>query len=203
MAIAGKVGAVLKHDGDPIAFTDEATTPDATYTRYIITDSAKRYWNKNSPVTVKVNGVIQTSGFSIEYVGGVVVFDSALQPTDTVTVSGEYYNVTQVMGFKNWSLDPGREFEEATCFESGGWKEFVSVLTGASGSCEGFWVTDRSDWVGAEHIIVLYVDYQGASKARYEGYGFVKGKNLEVPVDSLVEESLDFEFNGPVYYREG
>ena len=89
MPIAGKLGAVYRTDGNAsTAFTTEATTSNATYTRYSITNSAKRFWDDAVSVTVKKNGTTITTGFTIEYAGGVVVFTTPNLNTDVITVSG-------------------------------------------------------------------------------------------------------------------
>ena len=47
---------------------------------------------------VKKDGVEVTSGYKIEYPGGVIVFDEALN-TEVITVSGKYITVEQLAGF--------------------------------------------------------------------------------------------------------
>lgn len=204
MALSGKVGAVYVQTADaPVAFTDEATTPNATYTRYTISNAAKRYWSKDYVVTVKKNTVVQTTGFTIEYVGGVIVFATALQPTDVVTVSGYYVNVSQAGGFFNWSLDAELETAEATTFASQGWKQFEPTLKGFSGSAEAYWGNaDFFNKLGQEVVIVLYTD-AGAAKNRYEGYAVITSDSIETAVDALIQETIEFQGSGPLYYREG
>lgn len=204
MGIAGKVGAVYVQTADaPVAFTDEATTANATYTRYTITNTSKRYWSKSYAVTVKKNSVVQTSGFSIEYAGGVIVFDSALQPTDVVTVSGYYVTVSQAGGFFNWSLDAELETAEATTFASQGWKQFEPTLKGFSGSAEAYWGNaDFFNKLGQEVVVVLYTD-AGTAKNRYEGYALITSDGIETAVDALIQETIEFTGAGALYYREG
>ncbi|MCL5045569.1 MAG: hypothetical protein M1598_01980 [Actinobacteria bacterium] len=204
MALSGKVGAVYRQTTDPaVAFVDEATTADASYTRYQITNPAKRYWDKSQAVTVKKNSVIQSSGFKIEHLSGFVVFDAALLGTDVVTVSGSYLTVSQVGGMFNWSLDVEAETEEVTTFASAGWKEYLPTNIGFSGSAEAYW-GDASFFtaLGTEVILVFYVDV-GASKKRYEGYGVISKDGVEVAHDAVVQESIDFQGSGKLYYREG
>lgn len=204
MAIKGTVGAVLASTGAAnAAFVDQATTADGTRTRYTINDVNLRYWDHNQPVTVKVNGVVQASGFRLEHIGGAVVFDVARAPEDVVTVSGEAKAVAQVGGLANWSVDGGADTQDVTTFQSAGWKEFVSGLREWSGSAEGFWGSRAFfDALGQEVIVVLYVDF-GQAKARFEGLAIVTGDGVETPVDGLVQESVDLQGTGPLYYREG
>lgn len=101
MAITGMIGAVYVSDINtaPISFTDQATTKDATLTRYQVTNTAYRYWPLDATITVKKNGTVVSSGYKLERAGGYVVFDSPLQGTDVVTVSGQALTLVQCGGF--------------------------------------------------------------------------------------------------------
>jgi hypothetical protein len=204
MAIAGKLGAVYCQTADAsTTFTDEATTSSAGYTRYTITSATKRYWDKTAAVTVKKNGGAITTGYTIEYPGGVVVFDVALAPGDAVTVSGKYLTVSQVGGFFNWSLDANADMAEKTTYVSASWKEFKQTLNGFSGSAEAYWGDETFfNNLGQEMIIVLYVDV-GAAKIRFEGYVLFNSDGIEANVSEIVQESIEFEGNGKLYYRTG
>lgn len=201
--ITGKVGAIyVQTSAAPVAFTNEATTADAAKQRYTITNTAKRYWDKSTPVTVKVDGNTVTTGFTIEYAGGVVVFDVS-QGTAVVTVSGAYLTVSQAGGFFKWSLDLEQETAEVTTFQSSGWKEFMATLKGFSGSAEAYWGNSTFfDNLGQECVVVFYVD-SGAAKTRFEGFAIITGDSLETPNDDIVQESIDIQGTGPLYFREG
>lgn len=202
--IAGTVGAVYCQTGASTAFTDEATTVITAYTRYQITNADKRYWNKNVTVTVKVNAVVKTTGYKLEYLGGYVVFDTNLASTDTVTVSGEYYAVAEVGQIYSWSLDGSADTEEVTDFETAPWKSHLPTLKDRTISAEWWWGDSQFfDNLGKEYIIVLYVD-SGTPKRRYETYGVISGISPECPVDSVVSESIDIQGSTKeFYYREG
>ena len=206
MALSGKVAAVYQQTtAAGAAFVDEATTPDATYTRYQITNTAYRYWDRTEPVTVKKNGVIQTSGFTLEYLSGYVVFAAALLSTDVVTVSGTALNVAQVAGMFNWKLDIEQVLAETTTFADGGWKTFAPLLRGFSGSAEAYWAnSDQFNLLTSKDdvILILYVD-SGTSKRRYEMFAQLVKNGINVPVNEFIKESIDFTGDGSLYYREG
>jgi len=207
MALSGKVAAVYQQTAAAgVAFTDQATTDiGGTHTRYQITDTAKRYWDPTQTVTVKKNGVIQSSGFTIEHLSGFVVFSSALLATDVVTVSGTALTVSQIAGMFNWKLDAEQDLADVTTFASGGWKEFTPLLAGFSGSAEAYWVNgDQFNLLSTKDdvILVLYVD-SGASLRRYEMFGHIKKNSISVPVNEVIKESIEFQGDGKLFYREG
>lgn len=203
MAISGKIGAVYVSDVNtaPVAFTDQATIADVAYRRYQVANVAYRYWPLNVAITVKKNGSIITSGFTLERAGGFVVFDAALLATDVVTVSGQALTLVQCGGFFNWSVDMKAELQEATTFASGGWKEHVLTVEGWSGKAEAYWGDDRFfKSLGEILVVKLFVD-SGASQRCFEGFAIVTSDSIETSVDKIVSEKIEFEGIGPLYAR--
>lgn len=201
MALAGKLGAVyLQTDAAPTAFTNEATTANTARTRYTITNTVKRYWSKGVALVVKVGGVTVTTGYTLEYAGGVVVFDVAQAVGAVVTVSGSYVVVAQAGGFFDWSLEPTMDTQEKTTFQSNGWKEYKTTIKGFTVSAEAFWGDERFfNTLGTELIIVLYVGV--AAITRYEGYAVVSSDGISTAVDELIQETVEFTGDGPICYR--
>lgn len=188
-------------DSNSVVFTDEATTANSDKTRYTITDGDKRYWDRNTTVTVKVDTVVQSTGFHIEYPGGVVVFDTG-QDDGVVTVSGSYYTVSQILGFFNWDLKVQNKTIDATTYESTEWEEFVLGTKNWTASAQKFWIVDASyfDYIGDEAIIVLYTDF-GTPKARFEGYTNIASIDINTPVAALIQEKIEFTGVQGVYFR--
>jgi hypothetical protein len=193
-AISGRVGGVFVQTEAPTeVFTDEAASADLSLRRFTISDTTKRYWDKNSPVTVKLNGDVQVSGYQIEHCGGVVVFDEAKDGYDVVLVSGHFVTVEQHGGFFNWSAELGVEAPETTTFMSNGWKEFITSIKEYTASAESYWGDDEFfSRLGPEVIIALYVDTT-SSRARYEGYGIISSDSVEAAVDDVVNESIEIQ----------
>ena len=91
---------------------------------------------------------------------------------------------------------------DVTTFESGGWKENLPIIKGFSASAESYWADERlSSRLGQEVIIALYLD-TGTNKKRYEGYGLISGDSIELSADDVVNENIEFEGTGKLYYRE-
>lgn len=203
MATSGKVGRVLvQAKENPIAFVDEPTIANATFTRYTIADSDKCYWNKDAEFVVKKNGEVVMSGYHLEYPGGVIVFDSPLSETDEVTISGECVKVEQLAGFFEWSLNVGTKTLDATCFESGEWEEFELGTKNFTASAQKFWVSkaDFSQRIGEEVIVVLYTDF-GTAKTRFEGYATIETDAVNSPVNELINDSINFKGYQGIYFR--
>lgn len=202
MAIAGKVGAVFLQTGDPpVVFADEPCSGDPSFTRYQIDDPNHRYWDRNAALTIEVNDISVSSGFELEHLGGVVVFDSALEADDVVTVSGQSITVAQRGGFFNWSCELAADNADTTTFESNGWKENLPTIKGFSASAESYWGDfELFKSLGEQLIIALYVD-ASSYRTRYEGYAYISSDSVEAAVDDVVSESVEFEGNGRLYYR--
>ncbi|GAB6157853.1 hypothetical protein JCM39194_10530 [Desulfotomaculum varum] len=204
MALSGSVGAVFIQTEDaPISFEDEPTVANESYTSYTIANEILRYWDKNSAVLVKVNGSPITQGFSVEYCGGVVVFQIPRSQEDVVTVSGMSLFVEQHGGFFNWSADLEMDTSDVTTFQSGGWKENLPTIKGFSASAEKYWGdAEFFSRLGQEVIVALYVN-SSASQRRYEGYGIISSDGIETAVEEVINETIEIQGTGPLYYREG
>jgi len=203
LAITGKVGAVYVSDREtaPVPFVDKPTTPDAERKRYQVTDPAFRYWAPDEPVTVKVDGDIVATGFTLEGAGGFVVFDEAQGAETAVTVSGSALTIEQAGGFFSWSVDTDPDDLEATTFQSGGRKEFVRGLTGWSGSAEAYWGDQRFfEGLGEVVVLKLFVD-AGTSQKCFEGYALINGVGVEANVGEIVQQSIEWTGVGGLYPR--
>jgi len=199
-AIAGKIGSIYMKTTDASAiFSDEACT-NVDNTVYYITNDSKRYWDKATTPTVFVDATPET-GVTIDYVGGRITFDTPLAGTETVTVSGKYWTVSELAGFYNWSLDLNADLEDSTTFAGNGWRTFVPTLKGFTVSAESFWQDEKFlSRLGEEVVIALYVNE--ASDIRYEGFSKIDSSSISDPVDTLVEEGVNFTGNGQLYYYE-
>ena len=204
MAITGMTGAVYVSDVNtaPAVFNYESCSAvDATRKRYQIGEEDLRYWDPTYPVQVEVNDSPVSTGFTLEHAGGYIVFNSALDAGDEVTVSGKALTLIQAGGFFNWSIDGDADDAEATTFESQGWKEFARTLKGWSGSAEAYWGdTQFYDSLGETVVVKLYID-AGPAQDCLEGFAIINGEGIENPVDGLVQESIDFTGTGPLYIR--
>ena len=191
----GYLGAVYMQTGSATTFTTEACTR-VTATRYQITATAKRYWDKATTPSVFVDAAPVTN-VSFEYLGGYIVFTEDPGIGTAVTVTGKYYTVSQVAGFFDWSLEMSADMLEVTDLGDAD-REYVPGLLSYSCTANWFWgdstfFENLSDNV----IVVCYVD---ATK-RYEFFARSSGVSTDTPVDETIKEQITFTGNAEIYYR--
>jgi len=185
--------------------TDEACT-ESTATRFQITSAAHRYIDQTESVTVKVDTVVQTTGYHIEYAGGFVVFDSS-QTGKTVTVTGKWWTMAEVAQVYDWKLSAKMGKAECTPFGTTSGVHRVSTNMDVSGSFSGYWLTDDyyrvvgtlGGTVGLSGVSLpmkLYVD----GDYHYEGYAILD-LDAECASDEVVKDSHSFEGDGMWYAR--
>lgn len=76
----------LIYQGQNIPVYNEVLRPNSTTTPQIF-DSAFRNWNQKPRVEVRLNQVIITDGYTIDYSNGQIIFDSPLEYNDQVEAS--------------------------------------------------------------------------------------------------------------------
>lgn len=200
-AIAGKVGSIyMKTTASATATTGEAMTNSGDNTVYYITNTAKRYWDKNSSVTVYVDATPETA-VTIDYIGGRVTFDTPLTGVEVVTVDVSYWTVSEKAGFYNWTLDLVADLEDSTTFADNGWRAFTPTLKGFNISAEAYWQDETfQSRLGEEVVVALYANE--ANDERYEGFAYITTDAVNTPGDGLVEDNVTFTGNGELYYYE-
>lgn len=191
----GYEASVYIASGTPVSFTDAATTT-TDYKVYTIQDSSKRFWDRRYAITVKKNGNVITTGFTIQYPGGRVIFSTANSSSDVITVSGYYIPVSQVLQAKEWSLDVNADTQDSTTFGKQ-WREYVVTYRSGSGSLSQWWADESFlSLLGG----LLGFELNVSSGKAYRFYGYLTKDSVSVVADGLVEESLDFVSDGQIYY---
>ncbi len=197
--VAGYNGDIYLASQTSLAFLDEATTDSGAHTTYTITEDTKRFWDPDVAVSVEVNGGAPAGTYTLQYCGGVIIFDVALAGGDVVTVSGSYLPITQVGEGRKWSLDTGRNLVETGVF-GGAWESYTPVRGKGSVSFERFWVDEFFlDHQTELMVLLLYADY--ANNIRWECFARVESNAIDMPTDGVMGENLKFTVHGEVYYH--
>lgn len=101
--------------GTSTSMTDEACTENSG-TEFQITNSAKRILDTSVAIVVKVDSVVQSSGFTVDKLFGVITFDVS-QAGSTVTITGNYLPRHNVAKIQNWSLSDSKRTADTTCLQ--------------------------------------------------------------------------------------
>ncbi|MCK9326798.1 MAG: hypothetical protein M0P69_15000 [Bacteroidales bacterium] len=206
-ALAGKKGRVYGATSQvPTAIVEEPMTANADRTQYTVTDSAKRYLDPLTAVSLESSpdGVtwnpVQPNEF--QYAGGVAVFDPGLAVGTQVRIaSGAYFPVAPIAECKGWSVDVSLDLEDSTPLGSD-WKRYTPIMNGWEGSLDRFqqdsYFMDRIV-AGLPVLLVLYVNEP--SGLRYEGFANISGLGTSLEATALVEETVDATGEGGLYQR--
>ena len=207
MAIAGWICKINSGDtSSTTTFTDEACGV-VTGKTYEITDRDKRYWSLSDGVVVSDDGspVSASNIESIEYLAGQVTFVSGYSVTGDITVSGEYYDITEVTFANTASLSIDPNLEEDTTFctaqDNSGWKTRTRTLLEGSLTVSGFYdSTDNfsTEALAGTEVIVEYRPDKDASNA-YIFKAQVDDDGNDSDVQSLATKSYTFTSTGEIY----
>jgi hypothetical protein len=208
--VATKVGYkadVYITSAPSVGLTNEATTADAGWLNYTITNAAKRYLDDT------VTPLVQTSpdgttwstavGYTLNYVGAIVTFGTARAVGTQIRFStGSYFPYAQLGQSKEWSLEVDSTLLDVTPFSpAGAWKVYLDSINGATAKVGRYWLdgTFLATLVtGAKVVLVLYVD--ATSTTRYEAYAFLKSDSIKAAVTATVDEELSFVINGQLNF---
>jgi len=174
------------------------TYVDTGYQEWYIVDRAKRWWNPDKTVTVKVNEAVVDC--IVKPAGGLVRFSTPLEGSSVVKVSGECFGgLAKVGGAKAWNFDGDLEATDVTSWDSGKWREFMGVMHGGSVSFEKWWINDLlAAYLRASTL--LGFEMRGSDNYMYYGYGLLTGDSIKAATSGAIEESLQGQISGAVGY---
>jgi len=112
--VAGKQASVYV-TGEPITMTDENTMTEDHKT-YQICNEAKCLLDCETTLVVKVNGVQGSSGFKVNYLLGKIIFTTARNVEDVVTISGKYIPKSLAVTAHEFSFGKGVDVADVTRF---------------------------------------------------------------------------------------
>jgi len=135
--IAGYEASLYLMDTDqtPVALTAEPMAAmDADRKIWRVAARAKRWLNPATATTVKIDSSA-VAPQAIVHAGGFVRFASGVAAGSSVTIDGQYFTaVNKLAGAKQWSLDMQADELDVTSWDSGSWREFMTVIKSATAS---------------------------------------------------------------------
>ncbi len=188
MVYAGKL-AKVHVAGTPIAFTDEATTTSDDLS-FIISNAIKKIWDWKTDITVKVDGVTTTSGFTVYKLEGKVIFDS--EETGVVTVTGKYVPTSVAAEAHDYNISLEAENLDNTRFQDTH-KRRIQGLKSASGSISQWVTIDKyfAEALIAGNPVVLEL-YPQASLDPTRLFAILESDEMQAAVAGEQDESVSF-----------
>ena len=134
---------------------------------------------------------------------GLITFVTAPANLATVKCTYTYWVVVQAGGFHNWAFSLVGDTVERTDFSTTGWKKFVGILKGWTGSAERFWL--NSEWMAemGNLLIVKFYEDTGTAKERHEGWALITGIDVSAAVSTLIMEPISFQGHGKLSFESG
>ena len=202
MAIAAGYTATVKIAGSPVSFTNEAMTRIHSR-QYQITDATKRLWSKGIAVNIRRNNnpVARTS-FRVDYLFGLVTFDSAVNQAANMSVSSSHYPTTTIVGAMSYNLSLTGDVLDNTDFEAfhDGMRTKQYGLLDVSASLERYDDLTGNFFDTTKDRERVLLEFTPASGSIARGWFVAESDNRSGDIASLETESLSFQLdagNGP------
>lgn len=146
-----------------------------------------------------------SSTYTIQYVGGKVIFNTAFLGTSVgCRVTGAYFNFTAIGDVLEWSPDISRKTHATTCMTTNStptkWETFLPGLVGGTIKINRFLVDNTyanlfTIFTDDTLILSLVLDAT-TGLPRLESYGKLTKDGMKVPLKDLEMEDLDFVIDG-------
>lgn len=181
--------ASIKGQSSTVALTDEATTASGNQI-YTITNVAKRILDLATPVVVKVGGSVVTTGFTIKYLTGQIVFNTVA--TRTVTVSGKYVLLTELAQGRSYSFTGTSDMLDKTVFKNA-YRQFEAGLKTGTADITVLYADNYFyDWLMDSSVKVVEF-YISDALAPIRFFAIVSDNSRNIPVEGLVDESITLQ----------
>jgi hypothetical protein len=193
MATQGRL-AKVNITGDPIAFTDEATstTDDQVYT---IDNSVKEIWALDVDVVVKDDGVATIEEYTVNKLKGEITFATVDATRGVVTVSGSYLPRVELTEAHEYSLTINGETLDNTKFGSN-FTTKQQGLKSAEGSLSEFFNTNQyllKDLINDNTVVIEFFQDRTDTTKYYRLFAKITSDEISAPVADLVGMSISFE----------
>ncbi len=116
-----------------------------------------------------------------------------------VRATGKYLPISQIGQAYNWEVSPTANIMDVTTFSGGGWKQKIAGLHDASAKASRYFLDGTFfGLLGGRFVVIFYVAQ--AAGTRFEAFAWLKSDPTKVGVDAVVDEELDFDIDGTIYF---
>lgn len=204
-ALTGTQADLYMASGTSVTFTSEVMTDSGDHQTYKVAtgNTAHRYWDDQSALTIQTSPdgttwTTVTTNFTVRYVGGVVTF-TTVDATRQVRASGKYLPISQIGQAYDWELSPTVNILDTSTFGNGGWKTKQAGLHDATAKASRYFLDGTFfGLLGSRFVVIFYPNFSAGT--RFEAYAWLKSDPTKVGVDALIDEELDWEIDGSIYY---
>lgn len=201
MPLAGRDADVYVTSLTPTSSTGNAASLAADGLSVQIDSTSRRHWDPDGTHALYLNSTaVSSTAYTVNNVQGKFEFSST-QSTGTYTIDADYLTASQVASGREWTLNVEADMFEVSTFGSSGWKQYQPNLNGAQVTIGKYWVDSTFfDYmeVDGKFVVELYPNYSAGD--RYEGFARVVSDQPSASVDSIVEETINLEVDGQLYY---
>lgn len=215
-ALSGKVARIRYTSAGSANSTNEAATLSTDLRTLTINATGKRHWDYNSTLprvysSTSTGAALSAALYDVNHTQGKVVFRANMSSTKTYKVDVAYLTASYLTGGRNWEVDIETDVLDVTAFStvstgSAKWRQFKAglqrwsarigrlVSTGSTGPL----AYDRLNAASSNLIVELVVN--GTGQEKYEGRARIAGFDINSDIDALVEEGIQLEGVGTLYY---
>lgn len=191
--------ALVRVSGVAVPFADEATTTADDQT-YQITNSARRYWDRDTAIVVEEDGVATAESYTVNRLLGTVTFAAADVGRGVVTVSGAYLPTAVALGARAYSYQLVRTMLDDTDFDSAndesGFTSKIAGLLDASGTISRRLNADGTFFdalnAGAPVILEFWTNRNDANPSLVV-WALLAKDGVQAAIEGNIDATLDWE----------
>lgn len=206
-AVPGKKGIVFITARTSLPFTAEDTSADADFLIYTIDDRDLRYWDRDEDIDVFRNAsLVDAEEYRIQHAGGKVHFFVAQDPGDVITVSGNYFPVSEAAAFNEFTLTINSEIVDVSHFTDEldphrGYRRTLANIVDASGTVSGFHIDDHNfaeRLIEQERLAIEFEPWPGTGEEFFGVFAFMDSNEITQAVEGAIETSVSFASDGDI-----
>lgn len=175
-----------------------------------INSTARRHWSRDSTAepTLWLNStLVPSTSYSVNPVQGKFEFNESRTSTGTYTIDCHFLTSTYLARASQWDLSLDASMYETTSFSTTTGniqsRTYAPGLLTGSATITKFISTgdtgplfyDRMS-LEADYVLELVTD----NFNKFEGYGYTAAQGITAGIDEVSVESIDFQFDGTIYY---